>query len=94
MVSNKDFQYESFQEHLQYFQNLNSVKINSIFSPVSIRISNYKEKNTAYYREMLTALKILKLENLRRLNKSIISKYKKEYGLNPTPITSTIKLRK
>lgn len=43
---------------------------------------------------MLNALEILKLENLRRLNKSIISKYKKEYGLNPTPITSTIKLRK
>lgn len=40
MVSNNDFQYESFQEHLQYFQNLNSVKINSIFLSVSIKILN------------------------------------------------------
>lgn len=44
MVSNKDFQYESFQEHFKYFQNLNSVSINYIFSLVSIRSSDYKEK--------------------------------------------------
>ena len=43
---------------------------------------------------MLNALEILKLENLRRLNKSIISKYEKEHVLNPTSITSRIKLRK
>jgi hypothetical protein len=39
-------------------------------------------------------LESLKLENLRRRLKSIISKYEKDQGLNPTPMTSKSKLQK
>jgi AmiR/NasT family two-component response regulator len=39
-------------------------------------------------------LESLKLENLRRRLKSIISKYEKDQGLNSTPMTYKSKLQK
>lgn len=39
MVSRETTKYKSFQDHIQYFQNLNSVRGNSILSSDGIRIS-------------------------------------------------------
>ena len=42
MTTNDNYKFKSFKDHLEYFQNLNSIRINSIFSTANIKISLYK----------------------------------------------------
>lgn len=49
MTTNDNYKFKSFKDHLEYFQNLNSIRINSIFSDADIKISLYKEKNRVLF---------------------------------------------
>lgn len=79
---------------VQNLQNLNSVRISSILSAASIRLSNYREKNESYYTGQLSPEEISALEALRRSIKAIISKYEREQGLNPSEMKRMTKLTK
>lgn len=84
----------SFKELLQRYQNLNSVRINSIISAAAYKISNYKEKNESFYTGQLSAEEISELSTLSRNIKAIISKYEREDGLNPTDMKRMSKISK
>lgn len=94
MASMNDFKFSSFRSHLQKFQDLNSIRINSIISAASVKLSNYKEKNESYYIGLLSPEEISKLSSLSRVVRSIISKYEREDGLNPTSMAGMSKISK
>lgn len=86
--------YNSFNQLLQYYQSLNSIRINSIISAASLKMSYYKEKNESFYTGLLESEEIIKLSTLSRELKTKISEYEKERGLNPYDIKNLSKVSK
>lgn len=83
MTSKDKAEFNSFVAHLQKFQDLNSVRRNSIFSAASLKLSIYREKSESYSTGLLSAEETSKLESLSRSRRSIIAIYEREQGLNP-----------
>lgn len=94
MVMKDGSRFNSFNYVLQYFQNFNSVRINSIVSAASLKMSMYKEKNESYYTGLLDSEEIIKLSTLSRELKAKISEYEKDKGLNPYDIKNMSKISK
>lgn len=84
----------SMSAYVQSIQSLNSARVNSIFSAAAIKLADYREKNESFYTGLLAPEEISKLESLRRTIKSIISRYEKDYGLNPNNIKDMTKIMK
>lgn len=85
---------KTFKDALQYYQNLNSNRINAIISAASYKLSTFKEKNESFYTGLLNAEEISELATLSRNIKAIISKYEREQGLNPVDMKGMNKISK
>jgi len=83
-----------FTKQVQEYQNINSVRVSSVFSAASIKISLYKEKNELFYTGQLDAKETLKLSILSREIKSLISHYERNSGLNPEEMKDMPKISK
>jgi hypothetical protein len=85
---------KSLKKHLQYFQDMNSSRVNAIISAASLKISSYKEKNESFYIGLLKPNEISELSTLSRNIKAVIAKYEREEGLNPLGMKDMTKIRK
>jgi hypothetical protein len=86
--------YNSFNQVLQFYQNLNSQRINCIISAASLKMSMFKEKSESYYTGMLELNETIKLSTLSREIKSKISEFERDRGLNPYDMRGMTKIGK
>jgi hypothetical protein len=92
--TDKSLGYGSFLAYLKTFQDLNSVRINSIISASGIRISKIAEKKDAYWRISLNAEEILEYSKVSRSIKNIITGYELDRGLSPGEVKGLSKIKR
>lgn len=86
--------FNSFNQFLQFYQNLNSQRINSVISAASLKLSTFKEKSESYYTGTLELSETIKLSTLSREIKSKISEFERYKGLNPVDMKDMSKISK
>jgi hypothetical protein len=92
--TNDNVNYVSLTSFLKSFQDLNSVRINTVISSAGIRISRSSEKKDAYWRISLSAEEISEYSKVSRAIKNVIIKYELEQSLAPNEIKKLTKVER
>jgi hypothetical protein len=77
-TSNAEIKYQSFDEILQAYRNLNSLVINAIIAAANYKVADVQKKSSDDFDAMLSSEERIAINDLRLRKKSIILKYAEE----------------
>lgn len=91
---NSNEEFSSMSKYLSTYLDMNSIRINSVVSSASIRMSRSIEKKDAYWKSMLTLEEIAEFGKISRDVKNINSRYERDRKLNPSEMPDLTKIQK